>query len=416
MKPRTPGFWLIVATVGLLALLPMQALAGMTPEEVKVFEGYKAKAETGDRVAQFNLGNCYANGEGVAKDQVQAMSWYRKAAEQGYAEAQVQLGYCYVNLGFCYHIGKGVAKDQVQAMSWYRKAAEQGLAYAQYILANGYYNGEGVAKDEIEAYAYYNLAGMTYKDARKNLAILEKKISRDGIASGQQRTKQLQKEIEAKRAGKLAGLVYLPSSVSAGMTPKEVEGYKAKAETGDRVAQYWLGYCYIFGDGVAKDQVQAVSWYRKAAAQGYAEAQFNLGNCYANGEGVAKDQVQAVSWYRKAAEQGLAYAQFTLGNCYANGEGVAKDQVQAMSWYRKAAEQGLAYAQFILGNCYANGEGVAKDEIEAYAYYNLAGMTYKDARKNLAILEKKISRDGIASGQQRTKQLQKEIEAKRAGK
>jgi TPR repeat protein len=337
-------------------------------------------------------------------------------------------------------------------MSWYRKAAEQGLANAQYILANGYYNGEGVAKDEIEAYAYYNLAGMTHKDARKNLAILEKKISRDEIASGQQRTKQLQKEIEAKRAGKLAGLVYLPSSVSAGMTPKEVEGYKAKAETGDRVAQYNLGLCYIFGDGVAKDQVQAVAWYRKAAAQGYAEAQFNLGNCYANGEGVAKDQVQAVSWYRKAAEQGnayaqfnlgncyangegvakdqvqavswyrkaaeqgLAYAQFTLGNCYANGEGVAKDQVQAMSWYRKAAEQGLAYAQFILGNCYANGEGVAKDEIEAYAYYNLAGMTYKDARKNLAILEKKISRDGIASGQQRTKQLQKEIEAKRAGK
>ena len=126
--------------------------------------------------------------------------------------------------------------------------------------------------------------------------------------------------------------------------------------------------------------------------------------------------------YKARAERGDPVAQFNLGVCYADGEGVAKDQVQAVSWYRKAAEQGHAYAQFILGNCYANGEGVAKDEIEAYAYYNLAGAD-EDARKNLAILEKnlailekKISRDGIASGQQRTKQLQKEIEAKRAGK
>jgi len=45
MKPRTPGFWLVVATVGLLALLPMQALAGMSPEEVKMFTETKAKAE-----------------------------------------------------------------------------------------------------------------------------------------------------------------------------------------------------------------------------------------------------------------------------------------------------------------------------------------------------------------------------------
>jgi hypothetical protein len=37
MKPRTPGFWLIVATFGLLALLPMQALDGMTPEQREAF-------------------------------------------------------------------------------------------------------------------------------------------------------------------------------------------------------------------------------------------------------------------------------------------------------------------------------------------------------------------------------------------
>jgi hypothetical protein len=36
---------------------------------------------------------------------------------------------------------------------------------------------------------------------------------------------------------------------------------------------------------------------------------------------------------------------------------------------------------------------VLKDEIEAYAYYNLAGITDEVGRKNLAILEEKMSPD-----------------------
>ena len=111
--------WIVALILGLLGLSPGTAHAGMTPEEVKAFEGYNALAEKGDRVAQNNLGVCYNNGFGVAKDYVQAVSWYRKAVEQGYATAQF-------NLGVCYAEGEGVAKDQAQAVSWYRKAAAQG--------------------------------------------------------------------------------------------------------------------------------------------------------------------------------------------------------------------------------------------------------------------------------------------------
>jgi hypothetical protein len=64
MKPRTPGFWLIVATVGLLALLPMRALAGMTPEEVKLFEETKARAAIGDANAQYHVGVCEMSARG----------------------------------------------------------------------------------------------------------------------------------------------------------------------------------------------------------------------------------------------------------------------------------------------------------------------------------------------------------------
>ncbi|GBL24036.1 secretory immunoglobulin A-binding protein EsiB [Opitutia bacterium] len=54
--------------------------------------------------AQTLLGHAYFNGEGVQQDQALAISWYRKAAEQGLAEAQYNLGGCYAN-------GIGVAKD-----------------------------------------------------------------------------------------------------------------------------------------------------------------------------------------------------------------------------------------------------------------------------------------------------------------
>ena len=200
MKPRTPGFWLIVATVGLLALLPMQALAGMTPEEVKMFTETKAKAEKGDLEAQHQLGFCFSQGQGVAGSSEQAAAWFRKAAVQGYAPAQY-------SLGVRTFAGLGVARDQVQAVAWYRKAAQQGHTEAQAMLGYLYaIGGNGVAKDEVEAYAYWNLGGITEQtDIRNKLTILVEKMSPSKIAAGQKRSKELQKEIEAKIAAKKAG-------------------------------------------------------------------------------------------------------------------------------------------------------------------------------------------------------------------
>jgi TPR repeat protein len=152
--------WIVAAILGLLALAP--AHAGMTPEEVKAFEGFKLLAEKGDRTAQTNLGNCYYKAYGVIKDQVQAVTWWRKAADQGHAQAQFMLALCF----------------------------DGGLA--------------GVEKNAVEAYALYNL-GSSFDDlALTNLAKLEKRMSQDEIAAGKKRVKDLQKEIDARIAAKAA--------------------------------------------------------------------------------------------------------------------------------------------------------------------------------------------------------------------
>ena len=79
---------------------------------------------------------------------------------------------------------------------------------------------------------------------------------------------------------------------------------KAKAETGDSVAQYNLGSMYWSGEGVLIDHKQAVNWYRKAAEQGHANAQYNLGGMYEVGHGIQEDLVTAYAWAKIAQVNG----------------------------------------------------------------------------------------------------------------
>jgi S1-C subfamily serine protease len=79
---------------------------------------------------------------------------------------------------------------------------------------------------------------------------------------------------------------------------------------------------------------------------------------------------------------------------------VAKDYVEAVKWLRKAAEQNVALAQAGLGACYGTGTGVAKDYVEAYKWTLLAsGPGDEVARKNVTVLEHKMTREQIAEGQ-----------------
>ena len=56
---------------------------------------FQRLAQGGDMIAQFVLGYCYDEGQGVVQDYTQAVYWYRKSAEQGDAWAQYNLGNCY---------------------------------------------------------------------------------------------------------------------------------------------------------------------------------------------------------------------------------------------------------------------------------------------------------------------------------
>ena len=79
---------------------------------------------------------------------------------------------------------------------------------------------------------------------------------------------------------------------------------------------------------------------RKLAGQGDADAQWQMGVRYHNGEGVPRDDVQAMQWFLRAAEQGHVTAQATLGAYYWAGRGVPQDLSKAYFWSALALAEG----------------------------------------------------------------------------
>ena len=96
--------------------------------------------------------------------------------------------------------------------------------------------------------------------------------------------------------------------------------------------------------GTDESLMTAAYWYHAAAEKGNADAQCNLGYCYIQGKGVKKNESEAVRWYTLSAKQGNANAQYNLGICYENGRGVEKNESEAVRWYTLAAKQGLVNA------------------------------------------------------------------------
>lgn len=117
----------------------------------KAVEVWRVLAEQGIPVAQYRLGEMYAEGKGVAQSDTTAVQWLQRAADQGLANAQYDLGASYA-------AGLGVARNDAEAAKWFRRAAEQGMVFAQLNLGLMYAAGQGVPQSNVEAMTWLQLA------------------------------------------------------------------------------------------------------------------------------------------------------------------------------------------------------------------------------------------------------------------
>jgi len=177
------------------------------------------------------------------------------------------------------------------------------------------------------------------------------------------------------------------SSGQATAKQKAVQDLKEIAYAGDVNAQVQLGVIYLTGDGVPRDDAEAVKWLRQAAEQDSALGERYLAEMYFKGRGVPADNTEAAKWLRQAAEQGDAQSQHNLAVLYSQGLGVPRNSKEAAEWMRKSAEQNLAAGQQGLGILYEAGDGVPEDPIEAAKWYRKAvDQDYVPAMNNLASL------------------------------
>ncbi|NWJ41350.1 MAG: sel1 repeat family protein [Geothrix sp.] len=119
---------------------------------------------------------------------------------------------------------------------------------------------------------------------------------------------------------------------------------------------------------------------------------------------------------RARAQAGDAAAQFELGDRCHFGRGVPRDPAESARWYRMAAEQGHAGAQVNLGNAYFRGEGLARNVAEGYVWFALAAVNGQPgAATNRDLAAKKLSVPALRGAQDRVRDLQRIIPARKGG-
>src|ERR1700692_738783 len=182
-------------------------------------------------------------------------------------------------------------------------------------------------------------------------------------------------------------LAMAQSSDQASAKKRAIADLKEIAYAGNVSAQVQLGVIYLTGDGVAKDDVEAVKWLRKAADQDNPLAERYLAEMYFKGRGVPADVTEAAKWLRMAAEQDDAQSEHNLAVLYTQGLGVPRNMREAARWMQKSADHGLAAAQLGMGIFCENGDGVPEDPVEAIKWYRKAvAQDNTDAMNSLALL------------------------------
>jgi TPR repeat protein len=143
----------------------------------------------------------------------------------------------------------------------------------------------------------------------------------------------------------------------------------------------------------------------------------NLAFLYLNGDGVIKDTEEALKWFRRASEGGYVESKRILGNLYHSGQNVAADPVMASKLYLEVAMAGDVECQRVMGVRYQHGFGVSADLEEAYAWFNIAASNGDSQAAGLREdVAKSLESEPILAAQKRSRELLKEMEAKKAKK
>ena len=324
-----------------------------------------AYASGGNALACFELGERYRIGRGCIRDEEEALRWYDKAAADDDTAVVLKLAKAYEVLG-----------RRNRAENKFEKAALRGVREAQLWMA--YRHLKDATVEVSDTYAWFNICA-AWGDVASNATRdhMEKTYPAVTITKGQVRAREIAIMVEA----------YVIT----------------KAKT-------------VEAQEIAKANPGRGALLRQKALAGDLGAQVELGDAYLAGSYFPRDFSEAVRWYKLASEAGSTEANATLARHYEVS--LKTDYALARSYHLKASLAGHVASQFSVAERYLSGiNGFEQDDVEAYAWYNVSAASgNKEAAAARDRLEFQMISTQKAAAQKRSREILKEIEAKKEKK
>jgi TPR repeat protein len=199
----------------MLALLLGMGSVALAASAAPDISALQTKAQAGDAEAEFQLGEAYRGGRGVAADLETAIGWYRRAAVQGHIRASEELGFALFAHG-----------DRKEAMPYIEKAAARGEPRAFYLLGTAHFNGDYASRDWPLAYAQtMRAAAAGLLAAQRNMELMDHYL----LPSDKAKADQILATLPAVRSASDAAPVSAPSQAAAVPAPKTAGGTPGKS-------------------------------------------------------------------------------------------------------------------------------------------------------------------------------------------
>jgi len=246
---------------------------GVPQDYAQAARWYERAANSGDPLAQNEIGYFYQTGIGVARDPARAVQWYQRATDGGFLEGKV-------NLGLAYLWGIGVKRDAQLGYELIHQAALRNCGLADAYLGEMYYFGLGIPVDRVAARSWYE------KGAHANDSIAQNRLAEMLVAGSPSQRQLLQ-------AAKL---------------------FRQSIKGGYVSAKYSLGLILINHPEVPAQPNEAIVHLQDASEAGIWKSSAALGALYRDGNHVPKDHAKAYFYFRLAKLQGGATAGQTVMN------------------------------------------------------------------------------------------------------
>ena len=360
------------------------------------------EANSGDVLAQHELGLRYLLGEGMTADTTKAVHWLGRAADQKLPSAMYNYAILLIN-------GWGVDWDPFRAFKYFKGAAKAGMIQAQYVVGILYTDNLIVKRDF--NYAYYwvkKSAEEGYEPAEDVVVQIEPKISPsivDSISKIEAENQfDIKKGIEPELKSKLTSpvdlafiefdsigdtitsitdsmlisdldkigidslLITMDADSTASITllasPENVNKILELAESGSPEAQTIIGRMHEEGIYFNKDLITAAAYYFRALRIDSPKARYLLWQLSKSPGFLERVQSKA-----KNDETEAMFVWYGLNSVNYDNQLVIDDAINLL---QKSADDDYIPAMIELGLNYYTGRYTIEDESEGLKYWKNA--------------------------------------------